>query len=49
MQRIFWVTCKCGKSFSVDYGIRHVDVQLECPHCREKFRVDEAVSIDERW
>lgn len=49
MQRIFWATCGCGKSFSVDYGIRHADVELECPYCRSKFRADDAVALDERW
>jgi len=50
MQRIFWVTCPgCGKAFSVDYGIRHEAVQLECPYDRPKFTVDEAAAIDERW
>ena len=24
MQRIFWVTCTCNKSFSVDYAIRQL-------------------------
>jgi hypothetical protein len=49
MQRIFWVTCTCNKSFSVDYAIRNEDVELECPHCRNKFKVEAAVKIDERW
>ncbi|MEA2433917.1 MAG: hypothetical protein QOG54_1374 [Actinomycetota bacterium] len=50
MNRIFWVTCPtCAKAFSVDYGIRFVDVALECPWCRGKFKVDEASAIDERW
>ena len=49
MDRVFWVTCSCGRAFPVDYGIRFVDVQLECPYCREKFRADEAQSLDERW
>lgn len=47
MERVFWVTCGCGKSFSVDYGIRFVDVELECPYCRAKFRVAEAAAISE--
>lgn len=49
MQRIFWVTCRCGKRFSVDYALRHLDVRLECPYCRDKFRVDQAAALDERW
>ncbi|MFB3738607.1 MAG: hypothetical protein ACE14W_06545 [Candidatus Velamenicoccus archaeovorus] len=50
MNRIFWVTCpRCGRSFSVDYGIRFLDVRLECPYCREAFAVAQAASIDERW
>jgi hypothetical protein len=50
MNRIFWVTCpQCEHSFSVDYGIRFVDVLLECPWCRAKFAVDEAARLDERW
>ena len=49
MQRIFNVTCTCGKSFPGDYGIRFMDVELECPHCHKKFPVDEAAKIDERW
>ena len=50
MQRIFWVTCPdCEHRFSVDYGIRHADVHLECATCRRKFRVEEAAEIDERW
>ncbi|MCW2500606.1 MAG: hypothetical protein JWN87_2282 [Frankiales bacterium] len=49
MDRLFNVTCTCGKSFPVDYGIRFADVDLECPYCRTKFRVEQAVRIDERW
>lgn len=50
MQRIFWVTCPdCRHRFSVDYGIRHADVQLECPACRRAFAVDDAAEVDERW
>jgi hypothetical protein len=50
MNRIFFVTCpRCDRSFSVDYEIRFVDVLLECPYCRNKFAVDEAASLDERW
>jgi hypothetical protein len=50
MYRIFYVTCPgCDRSFSVDYGIRHADVQLECPFCRAKFAVDDAAGLDERW
>jgi len=49
MERIFWVVCQCGRSFSVDYGIRFADTHLECPYCRSKFRVQDAVAIDERW
>jgi hypothetical protein len=49
MDRLFTVTCTCGKTFPVDYGIRHVDVELECPYCRNKFRAQDAVHIDERW
>lgn len=49
MQRIFTVTCSCGGTFPVDYGIRFEDVKLECPYCRAKLRVDEAVALDERW
>jgi transposase-like protein len=49
MDRIFWLTCpRCEKAFSVDYGIRYADVQFECPHCREKFRAEQAAAIDER-
>ncbi len=49
MDRIFWVTCaRCGRSFSVDYGIRFAGVHLECPYCRNAFLVEEAASIDER-
>jgi hypothetical protein len=48
--RIFYVACpECGRSFSVDYGIRFADVHLECPFCRNKFAVDDAASVDERW
>jgi uncharacterized Zn-finger protein len=50
MNRIFFVTCpQCDRSFSVDYEIRFVDVHLECPYCRNKFPVEEAASLDERW
>lgn len=49
MERIFWATCTCGKSFAVDYGIRFAGVELECPYCRNKFLVEDAVSLDERW
>jgi hypothetical protein len=49
MQRTFRVTCNCGHSFPVDYGIRHVDVLLECPMCRAKMKPDDAAELDERW
>jgi len=49
MERVFRTTCTCGKTFPVDYGIRHAGVQLECPYCRKKFLVDEAAKLDERW
>jgi len=49
MQRTFIVTCECGHSFPVDYGIRDADVQLECPMCRNKMRAEEAANLDERW
>ena len=50
MQRIFWVTCpQCSSTFSVDWGIRFADVQLECPYCRGKFAVEQAAAVDERW
>lgn len=49
MQRIFWVVCRCGHRFAVDYEIRFADVLLECPSCRSKFPVAEAAALDERW
>lgn len=50
MQRIFWATCpQCEQAFTVDYGIRFEDVQLECPFCRHKFKADDAKALDERW
>jgi hypothetical protein len=49
MERVFRATCTFGKTFPVDYGIRHAGVQLECPYCRKKFLVDEAAKLDERW
>ena len=44
MERTFTVTCTCGHSFPVDYEIRFVDVELECPACRRKMRVEEAAA-----
>jgi uncharacterized protein YbaR (Trm112 family) len=50
MDRVFWATCPtCDHKLMVDWGIRHADVQLECPSCRGKFRVEEAKALDERW
>lgn len=49
MDRLFEVTCSCGKHFPVDYGIRHVRVELECPYCRRKFYAEDAAALDERW
>jgi DNA-directed RNA polymerase subunit RPC12/RpoP len=49
MERVFRATCTCGKTFPVDYGIRHAGVPLECPYCRKKFLADEAEKLDERW
>lgn len=49
MDRLFKVTCTCGKTFPVDYGIRFVDVLLECPYCRNTFLAKDAVELDERW
>ncbi len=50
MERIFWATCRqCRKAFSVDWAIRHADVELECPYCRNKFKADDAAALDERW
>ncbi len=49
MERTFTVTCTCGHSFPVDYEIRFADVELECPACRRKMRVEEAAKLDERW
>jgi DNA-directed RNA polymerase subunit RPC12/RpoP len=49
MERVFRATCTCGKTFPVDYGIRHAGVLLECPYCRKKFLVDDAAKLDERW
>ena len=33
----------------VDYEIRFMDVELECPACRRKMRDEEAAAVDERW
>ena len=33
----------------VDYEIRFMDVELECPACRRKMRAEEAAAVDERW
>jgi uncharacterized protein YbaR (Trm112 family) len=50
VQRVFWTTCPdCQHKLMVDYGIRFVDVKLECPNCRRKYTVDEAAGLDERW
>jgi hypothetical protein len=49
MERTFTVTCTCGHPFPVDYELRFMDVELECPACRRKMRVEEAAAVDERW
>jgi DNA-directed RNA polymerase subunit RPC12/RpoP len=39
MDKIFVAVCpECGRQFPVDESIRDLDVFLECPYCRFKFR-----------
>jgi uncharacterized Zn-finger protein len=49
MKTIFWATCpQCTKAFICDGELRHADLQLICPYCKNRFLPDEALEIDER-
>lgn len=50
MKRIFWAGCPaCHRDFLVSWELRHGDVPLACPFCRNRFLADEAERIDERY